>query len=212
MAKITIYLRVSTDAQDVANQKLGCLEYLAKNGWSNPLIIEDTASGKTPWQDRSLGNVIHTMPPNSILIVSEVSRLARSTLQVLEIMKTAAEKEISIHAVKSNLVLNSGMSSKIIATVLGLAAEIDREFISLRTKESLRRRKESGLPLGRPKGAVGKKHKLDDKADEIDKYIAMKINRTNIARLVGCTRTTLFTWLKKREDKKNEISETCKER
>jgi hypothetical protein len=45
MSNITIYLRVITDAQDVANQKLGCLEYLAKNGWSNPLIIEDTVNG-----------------------------------------------------------------------------------------------------------------------------------------------------------------------
>lgn len=47
-------------------------------------------------------------------------------------------------------VLNNTMQSKIIVTVLGLVAEIERNFISSRTKEALAKRKADGMKLGRP--------------------------------------------------------------
>jgi DNA invertase Pin-like site-specific DNA recombinase len=199
MAKVTIYLRVSADAQDVANQKLGCLEYITANGWSVPLIIEDTASGKTRWQERPLGDLLATMQSDEILVVSEISRLARSTLQVLEILKTAAEKQISVHIVKSRLVMDGSLSAKTTASVLALAAEIEREFIRARTTEALRKKKEAGEPLGRPKNAKNKSKKLDKFAEDIAKYQEIGLNKTAIAKLTNCTRVTLNTWLHEKQ-------------
>lgn len=191
------YLRVSTDAQDVANQKLGVLEYCAKQGFGAPLLIEDTVSGKVEWQKRKIGELLTNIPPGSVLVAAEITRLARSTLQVLEMLKLAAERGISVHVVKSHLVLDGSLSSKITATILALAGEIEREFISARTKESLRRRKESGLPMGRPVGEA-ERLSLDGKAAEIDKYLALGLNRRAIAKLCECSPTTLYAWLKRR--------------
>lgn len=191
------YLRVSTDAQDVANQKLGVLEYCAAHRWSAPLLIEDTVSGKLDWRQRKIGELLMSIPPGSVLVAAEISRLARSTLQVLEMLKLAAEREISVHIVKSSLVLDGSLGAKITATVLALAAEIEREFIAARTKEALRRRKESGLPMGRPVGQA-ERLRLDDKADEIDKYLALGLNKRAIAKLCGCSPQTLYTWLGRR--------------
>src|SRR5690606_29341186 len=81
------YLRVSTDAQDVANQKLGVLEYCAKQGFAAPVLVEDTASGKVDWQKRKIGELLEAVPSGSILVAAEITRLARSTLQVLEMLK-----------------------------------------------------------------------------------------------------------------------------
>lgn len=191
------YLRVSTDAQDVANQKLGVLEYCAQQGFGAPVLVEDTASGKTDWQKRKIGELLQAIPPGSVLVAAEITRLARSTLQVLEMLKLAAERGISVHVVKSRLVLDGSLSAKITATILALAGEIEREFIAARTKEALRRRKESGLPMGRPAGPA-ERLALDDKAEEIDKYLALGLNKRAIAKLCGCSPTTLYDWLKRR--------------
>lgn len=191
------YLRVSTDAQDVANQKLGVLEYCAQQGFAAPVLVEDTASGKLDWPKRKIGELLNTMPPGSILVAAEITRLARSTLQVLEMLKLAAEREISVHVVKSRLVLDGSLSSKITATVLALAGEIEREFISARTREALRQRKESGTKLGRTPGQA-EKLGLDEKAGEIDKYLALGLNKRAIAKLCGCSPNTLYNWLKRR--------------
>lgn len=191
------YLRVSTDAQDVANQKLGVLEYCAQQGFAAPVLVEDKVSGKVDWQKRKIGELLNTMPPSSVLVAAEITRLARSTLQVLEMLKLAVEREISVHIVKSRLVLDGSLSSKITATVLALAGEIEREFISARTKEALRQRKESGKPLGRTPGQA-ERLSLDEKAAEIDKYLAIGLNRRAVAKLCECSPNTLYTWLRRR--------------
>ena len=106
MTKIFAYLRVSTDAQDVANQRHGIVQYCASKQFHAPLFVDDTASGKTDWRTRALGNIISQAAPADVLVVSEVSRLARSTLQVLEIMRECVAKNVHLHVVKNGIVLD----------------------------------------------------------------------------------------------------------
>lgn len=54
------YLRVSTDNQDVKNQKFGVLDYSHTQNITPLKFIEDTASGTTPWRERSIGNLLET--------------------------------------------------------------------------------------------------------------------------------------------------------
>lgn len=192
------YLRVSTDRQDVANQKLGVMEYANAHGLTPVKLIEDSsASGRMDWRKRSVGEMIEKAKAGDVLIVSEVSRLARSTLQVLEIMQEAGRRRVSVHIVKNNMVLDGSMAAKITVTVLGLAAEIEREFISARTKEGLARRKKEGQVLGRPKGSKSRKTKLDGKSDDIKKWLTLGVNKRSIAKLAGVSPPTLYEWLKR---------------
>jgi DNA invertase Pin-like site-specific DNA recombinase len=80
------------------------------------------------------------------------------------------------------------MQSRITATVLGLAAEIERELISQRTSEALARRK----------GRMATSLKLDPKATEIRSYLAKGISKQSIAKLVECSPSTLYDWLARR--------------
>ena len=112
-------------------------------------------------------------------------------------LKLAAERGISVHVVKSRLVLDGSLSSKITATVLALAGEIEREFISARTKEALRQRKASGTRLGRTPGKA-ERLALDAKAAEIDRYLAIGLNKRAIAKLCECSPGTLYAWLERR--------------
>jgi DNA invertase Pin-like site-specific DNA recombinase len=129
--------------------------------------------------------------------VSVVSRLARSTLQVLEIGRECIEKGVQVQVAKSNIVFDNTLQSRIVAVVLGLVAEIERDFISSRTKEALAKRKAEGMKLGRPVGGA-KNLKLDKHADKIDGYLAKGINKVAIAKLLDVSPNTLYEWLKVR--------------
>ena len=192
------YLRVSTDRQDVENQQHGILEYANAHGITNLQFVRDAASGKIKWRDREIGGLLKTLGPGDVIVFAEISRMARSTLQVLEILEYCMDHEITVHIAKQRMTLDESMQSKITVTVLGLAAEIEREFISLRTREALAKRKKDGKILGRPKGPAPEV-KLDKRADEILGYLEKGISKRAIAELVDCAPSTLYEWLKRRK-------------
>jgi DNA invertase Pin-like site-specific DNA recombinase len=189
------YIRVSTDTQDLNNQRHGVIEYAQKHGLEPLSFFEDTASGKKAWKERDLGKLFDQAKKGDVLLVAEISRLARSTLQVLEILQEAARLEIIVHVAKSNMVMDGSLNSRITAVVLGLAAEIEREFISTRTTEALARRKAAGLPLGRPKGSVNVHKALDVHKDKIIELLKKGVHKTSIARIVECSPNTLYLWM-----------------
>ncbi|OJW73007.1 MAG: resolvase [Candidatus Amoebophilus sp. 36-38] len=191
------YLRVSSDSQDTQNQKFGLLEYCNHHHIAPLHFIEDTASGKTNWKERGIGSILEKATKGDFIIVSEISRLGRSTLQVLEILELAAKKGISVHIAKNRIIMDGTMQATITATILGLAAQIEREFISTRTKEALAKRKKDGIKLGRPKGQA-QLLKLDNYRNEILGYLQKGINKRAISKLIECSPSTLYLWLKRR--------------
>ncbi|MFK0573093.1 recombinase family protein [Endozoicomonas sp.] len=198
-----VYLRVSTDLQDVQNQRHGVLEYANQRGLSPLKFIEDNVTGKKPWRERALGQILENASEGDTLIVSEVSRLARSTLQVLEILQHCTESKINLHIAKNSMIFDNSLQSRITATVLGMAAEIEREFISSRTKEALAARKAAGVQLGRPKGKA-EKLKLDEHRAKIQEYVNLGVSKAAIAKVIGCPATTLYDFCKVRKIKAKE--------
>jgi DNA invertase Pin-like site-specific DNA recombinase len=189
------YIRVSTDAQDLNNQRHGVIEYAKKHSLEPLHFFEDKASGRKNWKDRDLGRLLDTAGKGDVLLVAEVSRLARSTLQVLEILQEAAQRGIAVHVAKSNMVMDGSLNSRITAVVLGLAAEIEREFISARTTEALARRKADGKPVGRQKGSKNKDKRLDHAKDQILELLKAGVHKTSIARIIKCHPETLYEWM-----------------
>ena len=195
---IYAYLRVSTNQQDVDNQRHGILEYANQKSLGHLEFVEDSISGLKRWRDRELGKLLtKTAQSGDTIVFAEISRMARSTLQVLEILECCMQRGISVHIAKQRMVLDDSMPSRITATVLGLAAEIERELISMRTTEALAKRKAAGKTLGRPKGRQSASLKLDAKEQEIKMYLAKGISKRSIAKLVDCAPSTLYYWLKR---------------
>lgn len=74
-----------------------------------------------------------------------------------------------------------------------LVAQIERELISLRTREALHARKASGMKLGRPRGKG--KSKLDEHSSEINRLIALGVPKTIIAKQYRCSVSNLYNFL-----------------
>ncbi len=215
------YLRVSTDKQDVDNQRHGILEYSNKHKINDLIFIEDTVTSKKKWKERKIGELLtETMVEGDTLVVAEISRMARSTLQVLGMLELAADSKFSVHIAKQNLIFTEkgDMTSTIMATVLGMVAQIEREFISLRTAESLASRAEllktqgyflnsrgeRVTSMGRPKGRA--KHvKLDDHEREIIALVEKGISKRGIAKIMNCAPSTLYDWLTRNKLKISKV-------
>lgn len=191
------YLKVSTDTQDVNMQKLGVLEYCANRKLGVPELVEDTVSSKVDWRQREIGVLLGSCVAGDVIVVSELSCLARSTLQVLEIMQAAANAQVAIHVVKSAMVMDGALQSKIYATIFGLAAEIERDFIVQRTKGGLARVCAEGVHIGRPPGEA-KTLALDVHAKKIDHYLELNLNKRTMAKLLDVSPNTLYQWLRRR--------------
>jgi DNA invertase Pin-like site-specific DNA recombinase len=193
--KIIAYLRISTDKQDEASQR----QIIADSLKNEPIALfewlADTASGGTPWQSRSIAGALASLSAGDTLIVSEISRIARSTVGVLTFLQAAAEKSVTVVAVKSGIRLDGSTASKIVVTVLAMAAEIERDLLRERTKGALDARKARGLPVGRQTGALGKRNKLSGRMAEIEPLIRAGVARSAIARVLGVSRQTLHTYL-----------------
>lgn len=190
MTTAHIYVRVSTDSQDTANQLTGCKAYIKGAGLTPGQEIHDTASTKEHWQARKIAALLAQAKSGEWIIVSEVSRIARTTLECLEVFREAAANGVTIHAVKNGLTMDGSMQAKIVSTVLAMAAEIERDMIRARTREALERRKAKGLPLGRPEGATSAS-KLEKYADRIAELDRANVPDAAIARVLNVSRGTL---------------------
>lgn len=159
------------------------------------IFIEEKISGTVSWKKRKIAPIIDELSKGDNLIVSELSRIGRSMLEIMQVLSIALEKGINIYTVKGNWQLDQSIQSKIIAIVFSMAAEIERDLISRRTKEALINRKLAGVKLGRPKGKG--KSKLDPFFLEITALLRNGSTQKFIAQRYKTTEANLSNWIKK---------------
>ena len=191
------YLRVSTVDQDLEKNKHEILELANNKDFGKVEWVEEKVSGKKSWKKRKIKGVIDDLGNGDRIIVPELSRLGRSMLEIMEMLSISRQKGISIYAVKGRWELNGSIQSKVMAMAFSIAAEIERDLISKRTKEALRARRARGMRLGRPPGPG--KSKLDKYHEEIVALLKNGSTKSYVAKRYGTTLPNLYNWLKKNE-------------
>lgn len=157
-------------------------------------FVEEKVSGTKDYRKRKLGALLDTMHRRDTLIVPELSRIARSTIQILEVIQITQDKGITLYSLKENFCnMDNSIASTVTKTIFALVAQIERELISLRTREALHARKLAGVKLGRPQGRG--KSKLDEHSADILRLVALKVPKTIIAKQYGCSVGNLYNFL-----------------
>lgn len=193
------YLRVSTGKQDGENQKVG-VEALARrlNLEITEYIDDEGVSGTKEPDKRELGKLLEKLKPGDVLLAGEISRLGRSLFMVMRILEYCMNNGVKVYTAKDGYELGDNIQSKVLAFAFGLAAEIEREMISRRTKEALAKKKAEGVVLGRPKGRKSGTVKLSGRAEEIRLLKKAGVPNAQIAKALGVDRNTLAAYLKER--------------
>ncbi|MDR1217499.1 MAG: master DNA invertase Mpi family serine-type recombinase [Oscillospiraceae bacterium] len=190
------YIRVSSDKQTVENQRFEIARFvethdMAIDGW-----IEETISGTKSYNKRELGRLLAKVQADDMIVCAEMSRLGRNLFMIMEILSLCMEKGCKLWTIKDNYRLGDDIQSKVLAFAFGLSAEIERNLISMRTKEALERKRAEGKVLGRPKGSRSSRVKLSGKEDEIRDMLERGVSKSEIARIYGVHRATLDVFIR----------------
>ena len=191
------YIRVSTDRQSVENQRYEINKFSNDRGEIVHRWVEETISGNKEIEHRELGKLIGKMKAGDILICTELSRLGRNLLMIMGVLNECMKKDVKLWTIKDNYRLGNDINSKVLAFAFGLAAEIERDLISQRTKEALARKKAEGVILGRPKGRKSSKTKLTGREQQIKELLDKNVSYSAIGRILGVHRITVSTFAKR---------------
>lgn len=205
MNKILAYIRTSTDKQELNNQKLTILEYAQKHNLKINEFVEIQASSRKTPKQRRIEDVLGKLSSTDMLIVTELSRLGRSTPEVIGIINGLIERNIRVVIIKQNLNISKhDMNSKVAITLFALFADLERDLISLRTKDALAAKKAQGKILGKPIGTI-QKSKFDKDAGKIIELLKLGLSIRKIANFLGYNNhISLNTYVNKR-NLKNQI-------
>lgn len=142
--------------------------------------------------------LFNTVQQGDTIIITEVSRLSRSTQQLCKLIDTIKEKRLCLVILNSVTIdCRNGELDPMTAAFLqmaGVFAQLELNMTRARTKSSVDHRRELGLPIGRPKTTA------DDIPDifykHYPKYKSGELNATEFARVCNIGRTSLYKYLK----------------
>ena len=183
------YCRVSTMIQDNERQKNDILGYAQKKGLLITEMKSEIISSRK--KDREIYLVMDALNKDDVLIITELSRLGRSTIEINDIVGKALNKGIVIMVINNDVVIDNSIGSKAIVFALGISAEMERDLISERTKSALKVLKDKGVKLGRPKGSSI----LQEKKTEIEDLLKLGMNVSMIARYLKVSRITVTKFI-----------------
>ena len=196
------YTRVSTSMQSTINQRNEIFEYAHKCNILLDKIIEVEISSSKNKKERLIEDTLTKLKKNDVLIVTKLDRLGRSAIEVLEIIEEIKTKGIILHLIHDGLIVDGNISSPVndmMITLLSGFAQMEKNFISERTKSALAQRKTQGIKLGRKKGAIVKSI-YDEHLDNIKELINKKVTFSNISKIIGTgTRQSLNNYIKSRK-------------
>ena len=181
------YIRVSTDKQNLENQKHKILEYAHSHKLTIDEFVELEISSKGDLKKRKIDELYLKLHSGDTLICTELSRLGRNMLEILNLIErfnSAGIKLIFVNQPELSTNQNSALSSLLLA-IYGYFAQTEREIISERTKQGLAAAKASGKQLGRPKGAKAKVRVLDPFNLEILGLLNMDVAQSSILKIIN---------------------------
>lgn len=196
---IYAYYRVSTELQNYESQKVGVIDFANRMNWKiDKEYIDEGVSGTILAKERKLGILLNILKKDDVLITSELSRLGRSTSDVINTCQLLVKKGVNCYLVKQGMSIDNTPMGKMMIAILSAFAEMERDLISQRTIEGLKRRLLQGSSIGRPKGIKNKKLKLDGKEDIIKEMLDQKIPKIKIAKKLKVSISTLKRFIYKK--------------
>lgn len=207
MAQTLAYIRVSDDKQDVKNQRHEILEAARLKDLKIDDFVSITMTSRKTAAQRRIDEMLARLQCGDTLIVTELSRLGRNTAEIILLVNALVQRGIRLIALKQHIDLTDhDMSSKIIITVFSLLAELERDLISMRTREALAAKKSQGITLGKPKGTI-QKSKFDADRERIEELLNIGLSVRKVAKILNYpNHHSLNTYINKRGLRKHGSS------
>ncbi len=202
MEKIFTYVRINKNNNEYTKKQIQMIdEYIKaqKINVSKKIEIEIN----TPKEEKNILELLKNCEKNSTIIVSDLNVFGRSIDAIVEIVKFLVANKIKIIVIKQNLELIDDKLTQMILAVISMTVSLEKDLISLRTKEALTAKKLSGVSLGKPKGTI-QKSKFDKQRAKIEELLSIGLSVRKIAKVLGYSNHIgLNNYVKKRHIREN---------
>jgi DNA invertase Pin-like site-specific DNA recombinase len=198
MSKYYAYIRVSTDKQTLENQKHKILEFAFNKKIQIEDFIEVEVSSRKNQKERLIEDLFLKLKEKDTLIVTELSRLGRNMLEILNLIEKFNSKNIKLIFINQpELSTDNSALSNLLISIYGYFAQTEREIISERTKQGLVVARAKGKILGRQKGQIVKSM-YDEHKEKIEELYTLGLSVQKIVKYIGIgTQPSLRSWIKK---------------
>lgn len=199
MMKTVIFARVSTNVQEYDRQIYELTTLAKSNGWSVEAVFAEKISGAKSNKERTeLLNMVSYVEANHInkVSVTELSRLGRDTLQVLEVIQMLNEKGISLYIQNYNIetLTKDGKvnaMSQFLITILAEVARMERKTIRERVESGYRNYRANGGKVGRKIGYKKAEETIREQYTEEIKLLKKGYSLRNISKITGTSINTI---------------------
>ena len=180
------YARVSTEEQNLDRQ----IDMLVNYGVDKRNIYKEKITG-TKADREQLNNMLNDLQENDVVVIADLTRVLRSTKDLLSIVDKIKSKGASIKSIKDTWLdtTSDNPYNSFLLTVMSGLSQLERDLISQRTKEGLESAKARGRNGGRPK-------KRNDKADTVSLLYKEGFKIVDIVKQTGLSRATVYRTLK----------------
>lgn len=202
--KIVVFSRVSTQIQDTLRQTEELKEYAERMNYQLLQVFEETISGTKKTSDRpvlqSMLDYIENNPVDKILIW-ELSRIGRNSLEVLNILNKCNSLKVSIYIKNFNIETlddkgNINPMSQFMLEIINTINQLERNNIVMRLRSGFEQYRKTN-PIGRRTGTIQSDETLLDKYSNVLKYLKKGYSIRNISGLTNNTSTNTILKVKK---------------
>ncbi len=185
MNRVASFIRVNKNNDEYTDkQALGIAQYIKQNNLQLDKNIEVEVN--VPEDEDNVSKILETCKAGCTVIVYDINVFGRTTAVILENIKFLLDHEVRILSVSQKLdfVAKDDMLTQMILGVIGMTIDLEKDLMSLRTKEALTAKKLDGISLGKPKGTI-QKSKFDEQRDKIEELLSVGLSVRKIAKVLG---------------------------
>jgi len=184
LKRIAIYARVSTTDQSTDSQLLDLRRYVSERDWNIFKEYSDNGISGTKDSRPALNELMNDAKKRRfhVVLVWRFDRFARSTKHLILALEEFKNLGIDFVSYQENIDTSSPLGSAIF-TIISAVAQLERDIIAERVKAGLRRAKENGKRLGRPRLSID--------LEKIQKLRSQGLSLRAIAKVTGISRTTV---------------------
>ncbi len=199
-----LYCRVSTADQSCARQERDLTAFAARAGYEVVGVFKETGSGvRLDRAERRKVMALAQARRIDVVLVTELSRWGRSTLDLLHTLKALEAQRVSVIAMTGLAFDLTTPHGRMMATIIAGIADFERELIQERIRSGIAAAKARGKRLGRQ---PGQRPKSDRLASKVMALVAIGRSYRLIGREVGLSKNTVTDIVKRHRTKTAQIA------
>ena len=180
------------------------LDYANTQKFQFEEIIEVVSSSRKSKKDREIDALLEMVDDGDHIYIAKLDRLGRNTKEVLEIIDEIKNRNVVLHIVKDNIVVNPKDTNPITTmflTLLSAFATMERDFISERTKMGLEKARREGKLIGKQKGAISNHTQFEGHQQTIFQLLDLGLSYEKIVKHLGFgSKSALYSFVRNRQN------------